>query len=201
MSLMRKPFAAVAALVLIAALGACTSDGSSPVGTPPTMEPPTPESTASTAADLTIGFGSLGPARIGMTKQEALATGLFKTGNPAPVDGCPEPPLLWKAAFEGVDVLTDPKGTIVSLGISAKGPATADGIGVGSTLADLKQAYGAQLSGPSDAGYGQSGAYVTKSDQWIGFLFNPVPTQTKDSTPVTFIELTKGKPDLMRDGC
>lgn len=86
--------------------------------------------------------------------------------------------------------------------MSGKGPQTAAGVGVGSTLGELKEAYAADLSDPADAGYGQSGAFLSEGDAWIGFLFDPAAADVSDSSPVTFIEVTKGnKPDLMRDGC
>jgi hypothetical protein len=208
---MKRTFAALATLVLVAGCNSTTPSAAPTTDAPPAMSPaPTssPSATATveapkSAADLVIGYGSLGPASIGMSKADALATGLFAEGNPAPVDGCPEPPLLWKEPFKAdVDVLTTEAGSIASLGVSGKGPKTKNGIGVGSTLTDLKSAYGDDLSGPSEAGYGQSGAYVEEGNAWIGFLLNEAPSAVKDTSAVTFIEVSKGeRPGLMRDGC
>ena len=152
-----------------------------------------------------IGFGTLGPASVGMSKSEALATGVFvdQTKAAAPVEGCPLPPLAWKKRFKNVDVLTHYKtGAIVSLGVSGPGPQTAKGIAVGSTLDEVKHAYGSSLIGPSPAGYGQSGAWAKQGNAWIGFLFNDPPGKLGNLSQVLFIEVTKGaKPELMRDGC
>jgi hypothetical protein len=138
-----------------------------------------------------------------MTKEDALATGLFDADIPAPVEGCPAPPLAWKDPFKrDVDVVTDGAAKVVGFGVFGKGPKTKSGIGIGSTLADLKGAYGDDLTGPAEAGYGQSGTYVKDGDGWIGFLLNPAPAEIKDTSAISFIEVSKGhKPDLMRDGC
>lgn len=214
MSAMKSPLvAATATLVLLAGCADYNDPQPGPLPSPnaSTTLPPAGTSsgggdaasgTPKSAADLTIGFGSLGPAKIGMSKDEAMKTGVFRTGNPAPVDGCPEPPLLWKQEFEGVDVLTKENGTITSLGVKGNGPKTAAGVGVGSTLAEVEEAYGADLSEPAEAGYGQTGAFAGKGDRWIGFLFDATASDVKDDTKVLFVETTQGaKPDLMRDGC
>jgi hypothetical protein len=207
---MKRTFTALAAIALLAGCTNATPTESPTSDAPPAMSPaPTSTPSASpatdvpkSAADLVIGYGSVGPASIGMSKADALATGLFEAGNQAPVDGCPEPPLLWKEPFkEAVDVLTKQDGSVASLGVHKDGPKTEAGVGVGSTLADLKDAYD-NLSGPSAAGYGQSGAYVEDDDAWIGFLLNEAPSAVKESSAITFIEVSKGeKPGLMRDGC
>lgn len=207
---MKRTFAALAAVLMLAG---CNKSAPAPAPTtdaPPAMSPaPTSSPSAASSAEspkgaagLLIGYGSVGPAKVGMSKADALATGVFEAGAPAPVDGCPTPPLSWKEPFKkDVDVLTLDSGAIASLGVSGKGPKTEAGVGIGSTLADLKKAYD-NLTGPAEAGYGQSGAYVEDGDAWIGFLFNEAPAAMKDSSVVTFIEVSKGnKPGLMRDGC
>lgn len=151
--------------------------------------------------DLTIGYGTLGPAKIGMTQKAAQATGVFDTKGPDPVEGCPAPLLTWKARFKHVDVISDKAG-IRSLGVLGPGPVTAKDIGVGSTLDDIKDAYGKALQGPREAGYGQAGAYLKRGDAWIGFLFNDQPKELTSLSQVLFIEVQRGqRPDLMRDGC
>ena len=189
-------------VVVIAALLALA--GCSPSEKPDAPRPSTPSATAqpTSSSDLVIDYGQLGPAKSGMTEAQALATGLFRANAPAPVDGCPAPPLEWKKAFAGVDVYTA-KGRVTSLGVMGKGPKTADGMRVGSTLLQVKNAY-PDLVGPETAGYGQVGAWAKSGDRWIGFLFGEVTDKTiTEDAAVTFIEVTRGsvRPDLIRDGC
>jgi len=204
---MKRTFAALAALALLTACNNTPTPTESPTTeAPPAMSPAPSEpagQTPKSVDDLVIGFGSVGPVSIGMSKDEAVATGLFDASVPPAVDGCPAPPLSWKKPFSAVvDVLTKEDGSVASLGVHEKGPKTEAGVGVGSTLADLKDAYGDDLAGPEEAGYGQSGAYVDQDGAWIGFLLDPAPGAVKDDSPITFIEVSKGdKPGLMRDGC
>ncbi|MGH3457370.1 hypothetical protein [Aeromicrobium sp.] len=175
-----------------------------PTAAEPTSEPsPTPTEipTVVAPADLVVEPGAVGPARAGMSKAEALQTGLFDADVPPPVEGCPPFPLQWKKQYKGVDVIaTD--GTISSLGVFKDGPKTSNGIGYGSTLDDLTKAY-PNLSPVVDAGFNQAGAYEFTDDEFIGFLFGDATVSSiKGSSKVTFIEVTTGnKPDLIRDGC
>jgi len=196
---MRKSFA-----VLIAAwvLAGCQSEPAAPGPS----EPPTsaePSASATEPATLALAPGSFGPVRVGMSKDDAIETGLLEAGTEPPVEGCPTPPLLWKAPYEEqLDVQVDEQGNIVSIG-TWKGSTieTTQGIRTGSTLADVEDAY-PEASDPKESGYGQSGVVVSDGDKYIGFLFNPPPAQLKDTDEVTFIEVTAGnEPALMRDGC
>ncbi len=55
---------------------------------------------------------------------------------------------------------------------------------------------------PEEAGYGQTGLFVSEGAGWIGFLFNAKPDAVAATDTVTFVEVTRGaKPGLMRDGC
>lgn len=199
---MRITIAGLLAGLLV--LAGCGNDKADPAPTTPASTPSqTTPATTSTASPMVIGYGSIGAATVGMTKQQAVDTGLFD----ADVDGgandpCGTKPLAWKAPYKGVDVLTNEAGTIVSMGAWKDSTLkTAKGIGTGSTLGDLKAAY-PDLQGPTDAGYGQSGAWVSHGGDWIGFLFDPVPAALVDSSTITFIEVTSGtRPQLIRDGC
>ena len=173
--------------------------------TPPTTPAPATSTTSAppVPAPLLVSPGKVGAAEVGMTKAQAVATGLFDADVNTGDDGClAVVPLRWKKSFgTSVDVLLNESKKISSMGISKGGPKTTTGIAVGSTLAQVKAAYPAVTSVVS-AGFDQSGNFVAAGDRWIGFLYNEKPAAITGSSKVTFMEVTKGaKPDLIRDGC
>ncbi|MEV7396131.1 hypothetical protein [Aeromicrobium sp. NPDC092404] len=151
-------------------------------------------------AELVVAPGAIGPVRAGISKADALATGLFDADVEG-VEGCTFE-LRWKQQFEGVDVLTLEDGTISSLGVTTGGPVTAEGVGVGSTLAEVKAAY-PDLSAVKKAGFDQAGAFHTIGQDHIGFLFgDATPKTISDAAKVSFMEVTTGdEPELLRSGC
>ena len=165
----------------------------------------TSTTTASPASpsDLVLAPGRVGDVFVGMSKDAAMATGLFNADTPPAVDGCPVLPLTWKKAYADIlDVQTLGNGEIASIGVRGKLIRTKDGLGIGSTYAEVRAAIEDRT--PVEAGYDQSGLfeYDAEAGGWIGYLFNPPVTELKDSDPVTFVEVTKGaQPGLMRDGC
>jgi hypothetical protein len=193
--------------VLIVFTAGCGSD---PAADPHdnTAERPSTSPTATTQApalpadssELVVDPGRIGPVRAGISKEDALATGLFDADVDG-VEGCTFE-LQWKKQFTGVDVLTLEDGTVASLGVRAGGPKTSAGVGVGSTLAELKDAYPG-LSPVKAAGFDQAGAFHTVGEDHIGFLFgDATPATITDSTKVSFMEVTSGSlPELMRSGC
>jgi hypothetical protein len=192
----------IAALIAVCALTGCQND---PAVLESAESPTTPETSApaTNAAEPALAPGSFGPVTIGMSKDDAIATGLLEAGTEPPVEGCPAPPLLWKAPYEEqLDVQVDQQDKVASIG-TWKGSTveTTEGIALGSTLAEVQEAY-PDASEPKESGYGQSGVIVSDGDDHIGFLFNPPPAELKESDEVTFIEVTSGnEPGLMRDGC
>jgi hypothetical protein len=173
--------------------------GTSATADPTINHPETPTS----PADLELSAGTAGPITVGMTKTEAAATGLFATDVASGVDGCKVHELAWTKPFDGTfDVQALRDGTVASIGVHKAGPKTDDGVGVGSSYADVLAAHpGAKAV---EAGYGQTGVLVhdDATDGWIGYLFNAQVQSIADNDTVTFIELTNGeKPSLMRDGC
>ncbi|MDX6276836.1 MAG: hypothetical protein QOJ72_964 [Nocardioidaceae bacterium] len=211
---MKRTLAAVVAVLsLTAACGGGSDDKTAdppastttPTATPTTATPTTTATPAvpATAAQLVVSPGTISAAKVGMTQSQAAATKLFDADVATGDDGCQAVvPLRWKKAYGTVvDVATDESKTIRSMGILGAGPKTPEGIGIGSTLAQVRSAY-ASLTPITDAGYGQSGAYVSSGTRWLGFLFNEKPKAATDSSKVTFMEVTEGeKPGLMRDGC
>ncbi len=193
----------VFALVVVLALN---GDDDTPEVTPT----PTPTSTTSTVSatptpeedEFVVAPGRVGAARIGMTTSEAAATGLFDVDVDHGSDDCRGVSALeWKKSVStALDVFVN-DDRIVSIGIGADGPKTAQGVGVGSTLAQVRAAF-VDLTPIEEAGFDQSGNYVVVGDQYLGFLYNENAFDTNDSSKVTFMEVTKGaKPLLIRDGC
>ncbi|MDR7087129.1 hypothetical protein J2X11_001968 [Aeromicrobium panaciterrae] len=197
---MRSSLAGAAALILVLA-GCGGSD--EPTASETTS---TPSATAATttappeAAEFVVRPGSIGGVSVGITKEQAVATGMFDADVKG-VAGCTFE-LQWKKQYDGVDVLTDEDGTITSLGVREGGPKTSAGVGVGSTLAEIQAAY-PEVSEPAELGFGQAGVIHTLGDDHIGFLFGDTTVDSvRPVSKVTFMEVTSGNaPELMRSGC
>ena len=149
--------------------------------------------------DLAIGYGRLGPAKVGMTKREALDTGLFSRQKFDPADKCKASALKWKKQFKAVEVRTDTAGTIRSLSVVGPGPTTQYGVGVGSDLSDVRGSYGATMS-PTKIGRKLSAGFVQKDEAWIGFLFDDDP-EDEVLDPIVFIEVTEGSKPQLQPTC
>lgn len=173
---------------------ASTGGGTSTKPSGPTSLPVIP------VGSLRITAGAVGPVSVGMTKLAAYGTGYFDADVSVPTCNRVDD-LVWKAAYSGaLDIQTHDDGTVSSIGVRAAGPRTRSGLGVGSTY-DTVQAVLGNVD-PVEAGYGQTGLFVSEGTGWIGFLFNTTPDAVTPTSPVTFIEVTRGaKPGLMRDGC
>lgn len=186
MEIMRRLFA------LLATLGVLTACEL------PSPKPTTNGDVIESSEDLAIGYGSIGPAKVGMTKREALDTGLFSRQKYDTADKCKASALKWKKEFKNVEVRTDTAGTIRSLRVVGPGPKTQYGIQVGSDLADIRGSYASALSGPKKIDGKTSVGLVQKEDAWIGFLFDDDP-EDEVLDPIILIEVTKGsKPQLQR---
>jgi hypothetical protein len=176
-----------------------TANGSGPASTRGAAKPPATLPTVPLGS-LRIIAGSVGPVSVGMSKQAAYATGYFEADVPVPqcdrVDD-----LVWKPAYrDALDVQTADDGTILSIGVRGAGPRTRSGLGIGSSFESVQDVLGDAQ--PVEAGYGQTGLFVQDGNGWIGFLFDAAPAAVTGTSPVTFIEVTRGaRPGLMRDGC
>lgn len=218
MSVVRGSAVATSRLWVVAAVAALTlaACSDSPEETPDptesttsaspraTTESPTTEAPEALPSieELTVVPGAVGPVTTGMSKDEALATGLFDADVEVPGEECGRTePLGWKSAYaSSLDVLTKDDGTVVSLGVRGEQPRTADGLGVGSTLKDVTGVY--ETAEMTEAGYGQTGVFVTEGDAWLGFLFAEDTEAVGPTSEVLMVEVTTGtRPDLMRDGC
>ncbi len=149
---------------------------------------------------MQIVAGAVGPVQVGMTKQVAARTGYLDVDVPYPACGFVRD-LWWKAPYrDTLDLYTDNAGTISSIGVAKSGPHTRSGLQVGSTYERVQEVLGDVE--PEEAGYGQTGLFVSEGTGWIGFLFDATPATIKATDKVTFIEVTRGtKPGLIRDGC
>jgi hypothetical protein len=204
MTMMKKQLAAAILAVSVAAgVGTGVVADALMTNDPPTAVDQGGETGMTEPDTLTIAPGAVGPVKAGMSKAEAVRTGYFVADVPPAVDGCPVLPLAWKDEYVNTfDVQTLGNGEISSIGIRGRGVVTADGVGVGSTFAQVRETI--EDGAPVEAGYGQSGLFDHdgQTGRWIGYLFDPAVDDLKDTDRVTFVEVTKGsQPDLMRDGC
>lgn len=198
---------AVLAIVAICAIGGAAAGVGArdltPTTTPVSNDTVASPRTPATLEELTVATGKVGDASVGMSKSDALDTGMFDADVAPAAEGCQVAELAWKPPYsEALDVQTLGNGQIVSIGINRPGTTTDSGLGVGSTLAQVRAVV--EDKNAETAGYGQSGLYTFDPEEggWIGFLFAEKVSDLKASSPVTFMEVTRGaRPDLMRDGC
>lgn len=191
-----------ATVVFLLLAGACggsdsPSDEPSPTGRASASEP---------AAELVVAPGAIGPAQVGMTVDQANATGLFESRETPDDDPCKDAyaPIQWKAPHTehlmvGVDTGGSEKDTITVMGIRGTAK-TAKGIGVGSTLADVKAAYPDSQIEESQAD--GSTIYRRDGEKWLGLGFVETPDTITDEAKVVFMEVTSGeKPATYLSGC
>lgn len=149
---------------------------------------------------LRIIPGAVGPVYVGMTKQDAYATGYFDADVSVPACNRTDD-LVWKDGYsDQLDVHTNDNGSVSAIGIRGAGPRTRSGLGVGSTYESVQGVLGEVA--PEAAGQGQTGLFVSEGAGWIGFLFNAAPDAIAPTDTVTFVEVTSGeRPGLTRSGC
>lgn len=119
------------------------------------------------AEGLEFTPGGYGPLRAGMTAEEALATGLVERRAEPGCTGT-----IWMApAYDDIYLdFNDDGDRVFLIGSYTRGPVTDSGVGVGSTVAELKRAYGAKLSAPELNDYLQWAFTVQRGGRYLTFL-------------------------------
>ena len=185
------------AVLLLA--GAC-GGSDTPADDPTPTE--SPAASVPAAEELVAAPGAIGPVQVGMTVDEANATGLFEPREVADDDPCKDEygPIQWKAPNTEalmVDV-EDDKISLLGIRDTVK---TAKGVGIGSTWADVKAAYPDAKVEESQA-LGGSTIYLRDGEKWLGMGFSHEPDKFQDSTKVDFMEVASGsKPAVALSGC
>lgn len=186
---------AVAVLLLIAACGGSGTPQDEPTKRA-TASPSQPTETADTLEEAVIEPGKVGPYVVGMSSGEALDQGLIRE----PAEGAPCPAREATEPFQDVAVVfneSDPRPTLLGVLVKVKGPETAEGIGVGSSIADLKAAYGDQLR-LEDGDYGEKVFRIYERDLAMGFTSS---RGTKPRMKIDAIEVFAKSDPVIWDGC
>jgi hypothetical protein len=187
------------AVVGILALAGC-APGESPVGPPPSTgatasapDVPTDGPTTGPARSgetFVLAPGKAGPFTIGMTSDEALEQGLVHDGDCGltPADSYPG----FSVQFADTDA-----GDILS-GVLVKSTAlkTAEGIGVGGSIAKLKETYGGQLKSTTGE-YGETTYVLTDGNKAIGFTEG----DGEDAGKIFAIDVFRAGNPVIWDGC
>jgi hypothetical protein len=188
----------VAICIGLFSLAGC-APGESPIDPPPssgaTAAPPTAtaEPSADPASNLLLAPGKAGPFIIGMTSAQALKDGLVRE----PGDSeCGLTPVGSYREFSVQFADTDTGDVLFGVLVKNKEAATAEGIGVGDSIADLKDAYGAKLKKTAGE-YGQTSYVLTEGNRAIGFTEG----DGDDAGKIFAIDVFQADSPVMWDGC
>jgi hypothetical protein len=183
----------IVAIALIGAVGGC--------GPRKDVADPAPATPSAVATPGNIVPGGFEPVKTGESLQAARDTGLI-VRDKRRERICEGISWKWKGQLAGAADIIVNDDEVVSLGLRKSVIKTATGLTIGSTYAEVKTAYGDELTTPAANDYGQAGVFVSKDDDWIGFLFDQPPAELTDSSEIVFIEVSHGRrPGLLRDGC
>lgn len=185
------------AIVVLLLAGAC-GESETPKDEP-TNEASPSASEPTMPADLesvVIEPGKVGPFVVGMPASEALAKGFVREPNEDP----PCPAFAATKPMQDVAVVfsaSEPKPKLLGVLVKVEGPRTSEGIGVGTSIADLKATYGDELR-PEEGDFGEKVWRIYEGDRAMGFSSN---AGTKSNAKIDAIEVfAKGDP-VIWDGC
>ena len=192
----------VVACIGLVSLAGCQNDGSpidppsssgataapaSPVG--PTAEP----TSDPTSSGLLLAPGKAGPFTIGMTSEQALKDGLVRE------PGDSECGLTPVGSYRGFSVqFADSETGDVLFGVLVKNTdaKTAEDIGVGDSIAQLKEVYGAKLKATTGQ-YGETSYVLTEGNKAIAFTEG----DGGDSGKIFAIDVFQAGNPVIWDGC
>jgi hypothetical protein len=199
---MPRSLGKLVALLVVAALCGCTAAGATPAPDPTVtvVSSPTPTGTPVAAwdpADPTtwvISAEGVGPLRLGDDIAEAVAA---IPAFPEPDDAaanCGNPAITLlgppgaSTADGGILLAAAETGEIVAVAVSIPGPLTAEGVGVGSTLGDVRAAYPTAVE---SLRYGSTPQLTVQSDSgWI--TFQSTDGMGQDAAPVDLVSVIVG---------
>jgi len=193
----------VAACIGLVTLAGC-EPGGSPIDQPPssgaTAAPPTAPVQPTTAptsdaasARLLLAPGKAGPFIIGMTSAQALKDGLVRE----PGDSeCGLTPVGSYREFSVQFADTDSGDVLFGVLVKNKAAKTAEGIGVGDSIAKLKETYGAKLK-RTTGDYGQTSYVLTDGNDAIGFTEG----DGDDAGTIFAIDVFQADSPVTWDGC
>jgi len=147
-------------------------------------------------ADPAFVPGGFGELRAGMTAAEALRTGLPETRR----EGNCNSTLWMRPEYDYVSLAygwdVDEIYLLFSFDESAR---TAEGVGVGSTWAALRVAYGDQLNAPEQSAYGQPVVVLETDNGFLSFVF-PFGKPLTDGARVSGLLAGVGEPTITFEG-
>ncbi|PUA82816.1 hypothetical protein [Nocardioides currus] len=152
-----------------------------------------------------IAPGRFDTVRIGDTLESAAESGYFALDVKTSC-GTREiwPVKAWRRSIDVYPGYDETAGQVAMIGAFDDRVRTAKGIRVGSTLDDLRAAYGDRLLGPRTNDYGQWGYFLRVQRRWLGFGLDADAADGRPSgdAEIVLMEITKGRrPGLLRDGC
>jgi len=191
----------IAACIGFVSLAGCTAGGppinppssSGATAAPPSASvQPTADSSAPSPA-LLLAPGKAGPFTIGMTSQQALKDGLVRE----PGDSeCGLTPVGSYREFSVQFADADTGDVLFGVLVKNKEAKTAEGIGVGDSIAHLKDAYGAKLK-QSTGEYGETRYILTEGNKAIGFTEG----DGDDAGKIFAIDVFQADSPVVWDGC
>ena len=193
----------VALAVGIVAVAGC-EPGRSPVGPPPSTgataaasDAPANDATEpapdGSGAAVVLAPGKAGPFTIGMTSDQALKQGLVRE------PGDTECGLTPVGSYRGLSVQfadTDTGDVLFGVLVKSSGAKTAEGIGVGDSIEELKETYGEQLE-QTTGEFGETRYVLTEGNKAIGFTEG----DGEDAGKIFAIDVYQADSPVIWDGC